>query len=97
MGFGLVTASLVKSSGAATGFAFVFILPQMLLGTFVPASREIARFVPSYYVTNALTSLFLRGAPEFSPVILMDLLVVAVVSMVVVVVGVFAFQRFGRS
>jgi ABC-type multidrug transport system permease subunit len=97
VGFGLVTASLVKSSGAATGLAFVFILPQMLLGTFVPASREIARFVPSYYITDALTSLFLRGAPMSSPVILMDLLVVAAVSVVVVVVGVFAFQRFGRS
>jgi ABC-type multidrug transport system permease subunit len=96
VGFGLVTASLVKSSGAATGLAFVFILPQMFLGTFVPASRELARFVPSYYITDALTSLFLRGAPLSSPVILIDLLVVAVVSVVVVVVGVFAFQRFGR-
>jgi ABC-type multidrug transport system permease subunit len=97
VGFGLVTASLVKSSGAASGLAFVFILPQMLLGTFVPVSREIARFVPSYYITDALTSLFLRGAPVSSPVILTDLLVVAAVSVMVVVVGVFAFQRFGRS
>jgi len=97
VGFGLITASLVKSSGAATGLSFAFILPQMLLGTFVPASREIARFVPSYYVTDALTSLFLRGAPLSSPVIMMDLLVVAVVSVVAAVLGIAIFQRFGRS
>ncbi len=97
VGFGLITASLVKSSGAATGLSFVFILPQMLLGTFVPASREIARFVPSYYVTDALTSLFLRGAPLSSPVVLVDLLVVAIVSVVVAVIGIAVFQRYGRG
>jgi len=95
VGFGLITASLVKSSGAATGLSFAFILPQMLLGTFVPASPAIARFVPSYYVTDALTSLFLRGAPLSSPVIMTDLMVVAVVGVVVVAVGVAVFQRFG--
>lgn len=97
VGFGLLTASLVDSSGAATGLSFVFILPQMLLGTFVPASREIARFVPSYYVTDALTSLFLRGAPLSSPVIMMDLLVVAAVGVGVVAMGIAVFQRFGKG
>ncbi len=95
VGFGLITASIVKSSGAATGLSFAFILPQMLLGTFVPASREIARFVPSHYVTDALTSLFLRGAPLSSPVILMDLLVVAVVGIIAAAVGIVVFHRFG--
>ena len=95
VGFGLITASLVKSSGAATGLSFLFILPQMFLGTFVPSMGGIGRFVPSYYVTDALTSLFLRGAPLSSPVILMDLLVVAVVGVVTMVVGIVVFQRFG--
>ena len=97
VGFGLVTASLVKSSGAATGLSFVFILPQMFLGTFVPVSQEMARFVPSFYVTDALTSLFLRGAPLSSPVIMNDLLVVAVVGVATVAVGIAVFQRFGRG
>jgi hypothetical protein len=97
VGFGLITASVVKSSGAATGLSFVFILPQMLLGTFIPISPGMARFVPSYYVTDALTSLFLRGAPLSSPVIMYDLLVVAVVGVLAVVVGVVAFQRFGKG
>ena len=97
VGFGLITASLVKSSGAATGISFVFILPQMLLGTFVPVSPSIARFVPSYYVTDALTSLFLRGAPLSSPVIMYDLAIVAVVGVVTVLAGITVFQRFGRG
>jgi len=97
VGFGLITASLVKSSGAATGLSFVFILPQMFLGTFVPVSQEMARFVPSFYVTDALTSLFLRGAPLSSPVIMNDLLVVAVVGVATVAVGIAVFQRFGRG
>jgi ABC-2 type transport system permease protein len=97
VGFGLITASVVKSSGAATELSFAFILPQMLLGTFIPTSPAIARFVPSYYVTDALTSLFLRGAPLSSPVIMYDLLVVAVAGVLTVVVGVVTFQRFGKG
>lgn len=95
VGFGLITASLVRSSGAATGLSFAFILPQMLLGTFVPSSSEVARFVPSYYVTDALTSLFLRGAPLSSPVVMTDLLVVALFGIVTAAAGVGVFQRFG--
>jgi hypothetical protein len=53
--------------------------------------------VPSYYVTDALTSIFLRGAPLLSPVILMDLLVVAAVGVVTMVVGIVVFQRFGAD
>jgi ABC-type multidrug transport system permease subunit len=97
VGFGLITASLVKSSGAATGLSFLFILPQMFLGTFVPSSGGIGRFVPSYYVTDALTSLFLRGAPLSSPVILTDLLVVAMVGVATMVVGIAVFQKLGRD
>jgi ABC-type multidrug transport system permease subunit len=97
VGFGLITASLVKTSGGATGLSFLFILPQMLLGTFVPASPGLARLVPSHYVTDALTSLFLRGAPLSSPVIMMDLLIVAVVGLVTVAVGIAVFQRYGRG
>jgi len=54
---GLLTATIVKSSGAATGLSFLFILPQMLLGTFVPAPQLVGRLVPRYYVTDALTSI----------------------------------------
>jgi ABC-2 type transport system permease protein len=96
VGFGLITASLVNNIGAVMGLSFVFILPQMLLGTFVPASPSVARLVPSYYVTDALTSLFLRGASLNSPVIMYDLLIVAAVSFVTIAIGIVVFNKFGR-
>jgi ABC-type multidrug transport system permease subunit len=83
IGFGLITASLVKSSGAATGL--------------VPVPQSGGRLVPSYYVTDALTSIFLRGAPLTSSAVLFDLAIVAAMSIAVLVVGVVAFSRFGRS
>lgn len=97
IGFGLITASIVKSSGAATGLSFLFILPQMLLGTFVPAPQSVGSLVPSYYVTDALTSIFLRGAPLTSPAVLLDLAMVAVMSIAVLIAGVLAFSRFGKT
>jgi ABC-type multidrug transport system permease subunit len=77
VGFGLITATLAKSPGAATGISFIFIIPQMFLGTFVGfamsmSAQAAGRFVPSYYVTDALTSLLLRGAPATSPTVLLD-------------------------
>jgi len=102
VGFGLITATISKSSGAATGLAFLFILPQMMLGTFISGGlsgsmREASKFVPSYYVTDALTSLFLRGAPVLSPMIVTDLAIVSVTSVAVLVTGVALFDKYGKS
>jgi len=100
VGFGLITATLAKSPGSATGIAFVFIMPQMFLGTFMgfalsPAMEAAARIVPSFYVTDALTSLFLRGAPMLSRPILLDLAVVCGSSILVLLAGVILFGRYG--
>lgn len=102
VGFGLITATLAKSSGAATGISFIFILPQMFLGTFVGAAlsstaQSISKFVPAYYVTDALTSLFMRGAPVSSPTILLDLAVVSVCSIVALLAGIMLFEKYGRA
>lgn len=102
VGFGLITATLAKSSGAATGIAFIFIMPQMFLGTFVGSAlsataQSVGKFVPSYYVTDALTSLFLRGAPVSSPTILLDIAVVSVVSITTLFVGILLFRKYGKS
>jgi len=102
VGFGLITATLAKSPGAATGIAFIFIMPQMFLGTFVGAAlsttaQSIGKFVPSYYVTDALTSLFLRGAPVSSPTILFDLTVVSAVSVATLLVGILLFRKYGKT
>lgn len=102
VGFGLITATLAKSPGAATGIAFIFIMPQMFLGTFMTSvlseSAQVAgQFMPSFYVTDALTSLFLRGAPISSPTILMDIIILSVVSIFVLVLGIILFRKYGKA
>jgi ABC-type Na+ efflux pump permease subunit len=99
VGFGLITATVAKSSGAATGLSFLFVLPQLFLGTFVGASlsssAQIAgKFVPSYYVTDALTSLFLRGAAIFSPTILLDVAIVSVSCVAILAVGIILYGKY---
>ena len=99
IGFGLITATIAKSSGAATGLSFLFLLPQMFLGTFVGASlsggAQIAgKFVPSYYVTDALTSLFLRGAAITSPTVLLDFTVVSVSCAAILAVGIVLYDKY---
>ncbi len=101
VGFGLITATIAKSPGAATGLSFLFIMPQMFLGTFASLmasslTAAVGRYVPAYYVTDALTDLFLRGAPVTSPGVLLDLGILAVVSVVTLLVGVALFRRYGN-
>jgi ABC-type multidrug transport system permease subunit len=102
VGFGLITAAISKTSGAATGIAFVFIMPQMFLGTFVSiglssAAETAGRFVPSYYVTDALTSLFLRGAPITSPTIIFDFIVLVGASIFILLLGIVIFTKYGKD
>ncbi len=103
VGFGLITATLARSSSAATGIAFLFVIPQMFFGTFVSGmapsamTSAIGRFMPAYYVTDALTSLFLRGVSASNAVVLADLGWVSVASVLVLVVGILLFRKFGRS
>lgn len=97
VGFGLITATLAKSSGAATGLAFVFILPQMMLGSFIPGIPEnLSRLVPSTYVTQTLTNVFLRGASATSASSLQSLGVLGVYSLVVIVTGIVLYNRYGN-
>ena len=97
VGFGLIAASLAKNPGTATGISFIFILPQMFFGSFVPGSSEIGKLVPSYYVTDALTSILLRGAAITSETVISDLLVLILYSIVVIMIGIVIFSKFGRE
>ena len=102
IGFGLITAAVAKSAGAATGISFVFLMPQLFLGTFVgsalsPTAQEAGRFLPAYYVTDALTSLWTRGAAATSPAVLTDLGGVVVSSVVILTVGVLIFRRMATG
>ena len=99
VGFGLITATIAKSPGAATGISFLFVLPQLFLGTFVGASLSSAaqvagKFVPSYYVTNALTSLFLRGAAFTSFTVLLDFATVSVSCVAILAVGIILYDKY---
>jgi ABC-type Na+ efflux pump permease subunit len=101
IGFGLITAAIAKSAGAATGISFAFLMPQLFLGTFVgtalsSTASAAGRFLPAYYVTDALTSLWTRGAPALSQAVLTDVAFVFVSSVVILFVGVQVFKRFGN-
>ncbi len=103
LGFGLITATLARSSSAATGIAFIFVIPQMFFGTFVSGmapsamTASVGSFMPAYYVTDALTNLFLRGVAPANAVILVDLAMVSLASVLVLAIGIVLFRKFGRS
>jgi ABC-2 type transport system permease protein len=99
VGFGLITATVAKTSGAATGLSFLFVLPQLFLGTFVGTSLSssaqiVSKFVPSYYVTDALTSLFLREAAVTSPTILLDLTIVSASCVAILALGIILYAKY---
>ena len=97
VGLGLIVASVAKSAGTATGLAFLFILPQIFFATFVPLgeiSAIIGRFLPAYYVTDVLTSIFLRGAPILSANILIDFIILISISIVLLILGIFLFGKY---
>ncbi len=99
VGLGLITATISKSSGTATGLSFIFILPQMFFGTFIPLTkntRPIAMALPSYYVTDAIKSIY-SGASLLSRNLLIDFAVVSIVSIIIVILGVQLFKKFGNK
>ena len=101
VGFGLIAASISRTAGGATGVSFIFLLPQMFLGTYVgmalsSTAQAAGRFVPAYYVTDALNSLFTRGAAVTSFTVLTDLLVLGASSLLILMAGIFLFGRVGR-
>ena len=97
VGFGLITASIAKTPGSSTGIAFLFILPQMFLGTFVPAPSDLQQFVPSYYVTHGLTSILLKGAAVTGETIIIDLLMSILFAVVIVMIGIVLYSKIGKD
>lgn len=99
VGLGLITATIAKSAGAATGISFIFILPQMFFGTFLPitdTTRIIAMFLPSYYVVDALASIF-GGAPLTSENLLIDFTFISIVSVAIIIIGIQLFKKYGNK
>ncbi len=100
VGLGLLAATISNSADGATGLAFMIAMPQMFLGTFMPLggiADTIASAMPSKYVTDALTTLFLRGAEVTTLSIWIDLVLVIVACVAVVSIGILVFERWGRG
>jgi ABC-2 type transport system permease protein len=96
VGLGLITAAVSKDSGAAGGIAAIFIVPMMMFGSllavFNDTTRTIARFMPNYYVSDALSVIFQTGRLT-DPAIGQDLLILTAVTAVIGVAGIQIFRR----
>jgi ABC-2 type transport system permease protein len=100
VGLGLIAATFTNSADGATGLAFMIAMPQMFLGTFMPLggiADTIASIMPSTYVTDALTTLFLRGAVVTTLSIWIDLALVVTAGIIVVIAGILVFDRWSRG
>lgn len=98
VGLGLITATISKTPEAATGISFIFILPQMFFGTFIPiteTTKQIASFMPSYYLLDSLTLIF--EGDYMNPRIFTDVAILTVVSTAIIILGVFLFGKFGKK
>ena len=98
VGLGLITATVSRTPEAATGISFIFILPMMFFGTFIPitsTTQQIAAFMPSYYLVDALKLIF--EGDWMNPNILFDLTVISIVSILVVLFGIILFEKYGST
>ncbi len=98
VGLGLITATISKTPEAATGISFVFILPQMFFGTFLPitsTTQQIAKFVPSYYLLDALGMIF--EGDWMNANVLLDVSIISIVSIAVVLTGILVFEKYGSE
>jgi ABC-2 type transport system permease protein len=96
VGLGLLTATVAKNAGAASGLAVIYIVPMMMFGAFLAVfndtTRTIARFTPNYYVTDSLSIIFQQDSVS-DAVIWQNLLILAIITLVIVVAGIQLFKR----
>jgi len=66
-------------------------------GSFIPGIPEnLSRLVPTYYVTQTLTNVFIRGASASSASSIQNLGLLGVYSIFVIVVGIVLYNRYGN-
>jgi ABC-type multidrug transport system permease subunit len=96
VGLGLITAAVAKNSGAAGGLAVIFIVPMMMFGgllvVFNETTRNIARFMPNFYVSDSLSVIFHTGSVS-DLVIWQNMLILTIISAVLLVAGIQLFSR----
>jgi ABC-type multidrug transport system permease subunit len=99
VGLGLITAAVAKNSGAASGLAVIYIVPMMMFGSllavFNEMTRNIARFMPNYYLSDSLSIIFHTGNVS-NPILWQNMLILALISLVLVVAGIQVFSRIGN-
>jgi ABC-type multidrug transport system permease subunit len=66
-----------------------------LLAVFDETTRTIARFTPNFYVSDSLSIIFHKGSVS-DPVLWQNLLILAIITLVVVVLGKQLFKRAGN-
>jgi ABC-2 type transport system permease protein len=100
VGFGLICSTIAKSSGTATALSFIFILPQMFFGTFIPlteTTRVIAYFLPSYYATESLSMILIEGISLTDLSIWINLGILSILSILIILLGILIFKRYGNK
>jgi ABC-2 type transport system permease protein len=97
VGLGLITATVSKNPEMGVGLSFLFILPQMFFGTFMPLSsstQEIAKFVPSHYLFDSLKLIF--EGNWMNTTFFFNLAIISAVSVLIVFIGIMLFEKYGN-
>ncbi len=96
VGLGLITANFAKSAGAASGLAFIFIVPQQIFATFIPpefmGAGTFKWIFPSFYATDGLGLIF-AGTPLTDSRIWIRLGILFAISIVIYVIGIFVYEK----
>ena len=100
IGFGLITATIAKNAKAASGIAWIFILPQQILASGLyplpDSARVISMFMPLHYASDTLKLLF-NGIALSDLRIWGNLGVLIIFSSVIVIIGILLFKKYGRA
>jgi ABC-type multidrug transport system permease subunit len=98
VGLGLITATVSKNAEMGVGLSFLFILPQMFFGTFMPLSsstEEIAKFIPSHYLFEGLKLIFEGNYMNTN--FFFDLAIISIFSIIIVSIGIILFGKYGNK
>ena len=92
-----------KDPDTAGGGVWIILIPLMMLsGIFFPLEimgegiQAIASVLPTRYAVLIMQDLLLKGLPLLSPSILVNMLILTMYSLVLFVIGIFAFRKFKK-
>jgi len=70
----------------------------MFFGTFIqaPTTKIIGMFLPSYYATDAIGKIY-DGVSILSTEVLIDFAFISIVSVIIVLLGIYLFKKVGNK